>query len=332
MAKDNFAVAADDATIARGKDLLEKVKRPEDKNNGDTLTRLFDIVEKNLDNTVLEQNGVDVMALDSAISNIRRIFVSSVSGRDQILADKDSAYAQLEDEMLRSEKEHKKALDDLTAEKKDAEAKSAEEEKKRKQVEKDLGAEIKLREAAEATAATKQELAESLTDELAKARKKAADYDTLKEGFDAVSDELETVKREASDAAKDVARKHEKELGDLEIAAERAQAKAVEAVRETLQQEIDGLKDSLREARSEANSAKKDVETARASAFAELNDEHQHELRELRSKIDIQTQNILDLNNQLTEAKIQAGRASAEISRLTAEVDRLNLQIDALQV
>ena len=48
MAKGNFAVSASDEIIAQGKELLEKMARPGEK-QGDVLGRIFRIVEERQD-------------------------------------------------------------------------------------------------------------------------------------------------------------------------------------------------------------------------------------------------------------------------------------------
>ena len=83
----NFAVNASDAVIAKGKDLLEKMANPGEK-QGDVLERIFKIVEEHKDGETMKKGGVDIQALDSALSNIRTMFLASVTGREQIVSEK----------------------------------------------------------------------------------------------------------------------------------------------------------------------------------------------------------------------------------------------------
>ena len=87
MANNNFAVSANDEVISKGKLLREKMAKPGER-QGEVLGRIFDLVAKNLDGETLTQGGVDVQALDSSLSNIRTMFLSAITGKEQIVAAK----------------------------------------------------------------------------------------------------------------------------------------------------------------------------------------------------------------------------------------------------
>ena len=106
----NFAVSASDEIIAQGKNLLEKLAEPGDR-QGDVLGRIFKIVEEQKDGETMRQGGVDVQALDSSLSNIRNMFLTAVTGKEQIVASKDSKIAEVKALKDQMEKDLRDKLD-----------------------------------------------------------------------------------------------------------------------------------------------------------------------------------------------------------------------------
>ena len=80
----NFAVNANDEVITKGRELLERLARPGEK-QGDVLGRIFDIVEQQEEGETMRQSGIDVQALDSSLANIRTMFLATVTGKEQII-------------------------------------------------------------------------------------------------------------------------------------------------------------------------------------------------------------------------------------------------------
>ncbi|MCD7815307.1 MAG: hypothetical protein LUH12_00965 [Bacteroides sp.] len=80
----NFAVATNDETVSRGKELLEKYMMQGEK-QGDALNRIFNIAEKNLESDQLTEAGVDATELDATLAHLRSIYAGAVSGRQELL-------------------------------------------------------------------------------------------------------------------------------------------------------------------------------------------------------------------------------------------------------
>ena len=90
----NFAVAASEETINKGNELLEKLAQPGER-KADTLNRIFDIVSNEIDGRAMKQGGIDIQALDASLANIRTMFLASVSGKEQIVTEKDAKIAEI---------------------------------------------------------------------------------------------------------------------------------------------------------------------------------------------------------------------------------------------
>lgn len=65
---------------------------------GETLNRMFALVEKSMDDIVMQSNGVDTKGLDAALSDIRKMFESVSSSRERLLGEKDQQITQLQAE------------------------------------------------------------------------------------------------------------------------------------------------------------------------------------------------------------------------------------------
>ena len=92
----NFAVSAGEEVIKRGKDLI-KAMALEGENQGDTLNRIFDIVEQSRQTASLQRQGIDTKALEASLNNIRNMFEAAVSGRIEVEEDGNRRVRELED-------------------------------------------------------------------------------------------------------------------------------------------------------------------------------------------------------------------------------------------
>ena len=94
----NFAINCSDEIINRGNALIAKMAEGTDEKKGETLNRIFALVEKSMDDIVMQNNGVDTKGLDAALSDIRKMFESVASSRERLLAEEDQQIAQLQAE------------------------------------------------------------------------------------------------------------------------------------------------------------------------------------------------------------------------------------------
>lgn len=298
----NFAVNAPDEVIAQGKGLLEKLARPGEK-QGDVLGRIFKMVEGQQDSETMRQGGIDVQALDASLSNIRTMFLSAVTGKEQVVAAKDEKITEIKTLKDQLEKDFREKLAAARSEKEAAEAVATEAVRAKEQAEKEAASAEKVREAAEKTAADKQIIADTLAAKLAEAEEKAGGYDKLKASLAAAQDDL----RKSVEAAKDAARE-----------AEREKDRAVKETSDILQAKITDLQDALRDARSDADAAKQTAEVAKATAIAELSEAHRLEVAEIRAKLDARTDELVQAQRQAAEAQLALQQERAK----TADLER----------
>ena len=92
----NFAVAASEEVIRQGNELLSELSKDGVKKEI-ALSRLFELARENFDGHAMKQGGVDVQALDAALSNIRTMFLAAVTGKEQIVIEKDTQIAEIKE-------------------------------------------------------------------------------------------------------------------------------------------------------------------------------------------------------------------------------------------
>lgn len=202
----NFAVNASESTIKRGKDLLEKLRQPEEK-QGDTLDRIFQIVENQLDGETLEENGVDVKSLDASLTNIRNAFLSAVSGKAELLTQKDAEIESIKTMKDNLERDLRKQIADAKTAQNDAETAAASAQKEAAQALKDAATAKEQSETQKQLLAEKDKTISSLSAQLSAYKDKADSYDTLQqqelEDQQKIKDLTIQIDRITSDAKKD---------------------------------------------------------------------------------------------------------------------------------
>ena len=230
-------------------------------------------------------------------------------------------------EQFTSDLERKDAtIDDLRAkiekiqyEKEDAEARTADAMKTMEQSVKDAAAAEKLRIAAEKAVEDKQAIADTLASKLAEAEKKIEGYDDLKSALSASEDALKVaeqrikdIQRDAAEAAKDAAR-----------SAERDKEEAVKQISDTLQEKISSLRDELRLSKSETDAARKDAETARTAAIAELSQAHKSEISEVRLKLDARIDDLMEATQKVGELQMKSADLERQLRDARLEIEAL---------
>lgn len=175
----NFAVSASEEIINQGTALLEKLQKPGDK-KGDTLKHLFEIVEANLDNEQMKQGNVDVEALEASLNNIRSMFVTSVSGKEELKVSYQAKIDNIKNLKDKLEAELTEKIVEAREEKALAETKAEEATKAMEQAFKDLKVAEEKATSAEALTAETRKNNDTLQSELSKAKEQLAGYDDLK--------------------------------------------------------------------------------------------------------------------------------------------------------
>ena len=161
----NFAVAASEEVIRQGNELLSELSKDGVKKEI-ALSRLFELARENFDGHAMKQGGVDVQALDAALSNIRTMFLAAVTGKEQIVIEKDTQIAEI------------KELKDKMETDMRARITSAQEAKQ--QAEKEAAAAKEQADTANRLVAEKQKINDMLSAKLAEAEAKIENYDALK--------------------------------------------------------------------------------------------------------------------------------------------------------
>ena len=204
----NFAVSANEDVITRGRNLLERLAQPGEK-QGDVLGRIFDIVEQQEQGETMRQSGIDVQALDSSLANIRTMFLAAATGKEQIVAEKDSKIAEIKALKDKLEKDLRDKLEAADVEKKAAAEQAEAAAKAAAQAIKDAQAAKEQAETANRLVSEKDRTIATLADKLSAAEAKIEGYDDLMQKEAAAQDkirELQTqVERITSDAQKDTA-------------------------------------------------------------------------------------------------------------------------------
>lgn len=257
MANNNFAVNANDEVISKGKRLLEKMAKPGEK-QGDVLGRIFDLVAERLDGETLTQGGVDVHALDSSLSNIRNMFLATVTGKEQIIASKDDKISEVKSLKDQMERDLREKLDTAKSEKDAAVEQAGAAARAAAQAVKEAQAAKEQAETANRLVAEKDRTIATLADKLSATEAKIAGYDDLmrkeSESNDQIKDLLRTLETEKNN--------YERQLQAEKDAAERVLVDAGKdrdaAIRE-LQAQMDW----------KISEAKKDAALETATAVAE---------------------------------------------------------------
>lgn len=305
MANNNFAVNANDEVITKGKRLLEKMAKPGEK-QGDVLGRIFDLVAKNLDGETLTQGGVDVQALDSSLSNIRNMFLTAVTGKEQILASKDSKIAEVKALKDQMEKDLRDKLDAAKNEKEAATVQAETAAKAAAQAVKDAQAAKDQAETANNLVAEKDRTIANLADKLSAAEAKITGYDDL------VSKEADAQERIRSllqtiEASKDA---HERQIADME----RDHADALKAADRALQTEKDTSERALA-----------DAEKDHTAAFRELQAQMERKISDAKKDAALEVANAVAETERKYMDKLR--EADRENARLQAEVSILREQL-----
>lgn len=174
----NFAVAASDEVIRQGNELLNELSKDGVKKEV-ALSRLFELARENVSGHALKQGGVDVQALDAALSNIRTMFLSAVSGREQIVIEKNTQIAEIKELKEKMEADMRAKIVAAQGDKEEAERAASEYQKVAQQAEKESKAAQEQAETANRLVAEKQKINDMLSNKLTEAEGKIENYDML---------------------------------------------------------------------------------------------------------------------------------------------------------
>ena len=327
----NFAVNANDDTIAKGRELLEKLARPGEK-QGDVLGRIFDLVERQEEGETMRQSGIDVQALDSSLANIRGMFLAAVTGKEQIIAEKNTKIAEIKGLKDQLEKDLRGQLATASTAKeqalKDADAAA----KAAAQAEKDALAAKEQAETKSSLAAEKDRTIATLVDKLSAAESKAAGYDDLSKKEADAQERIRELERAIAANQAEAARKLKDltaEYGRKAAATEREHSDALKAAARDLQAEKEASARVLA-------AAEKDHETT----IRELKAEMAHKISAMEKDAALATVNAVaekerELTEKMSARQREAEKAVAEKEKenaiLRTRVEFLEAQIKSLE-
>lgn len=213
----NFAVSCSEEIIERGNNLIAKMAEGTDEKKGETLNRIFALVEKSMDDIIMQENGVDTRALDAALNEIRTMFTSVSNSRERLLAEKDQQIEQLRLEKAAIKSAYDNQLQTVTIEK-DTAVQAAE------KAIKDADTAQKQADTASSLVAEKEKINSMLTTKLAEADGKLAGYNDLKAAEEKAHEQIAELQRKISQMEKDHAVEISTLTKDAAIDLERAVA------------------------------------------------------------------------------------------------------------
>lgn len=281
----NFAVSASDEVISKGKGLIEKMAIPGEK-QGDTLERIFDLVVERIDGETLKQSGVDVQALDSSLANIRAMFLTTVTSKEQIVAAKDSKIAEVKTLKDKMEKDLRDKLDAANKEKDAAVSQAEAAEKVAAQAMKDAQASKSQAETSTNLVAEKDRTISTLADKLSAAEAKIAGYDDLArkeaEAQEKIKDLLRAIETNKADHERKIAGMERDHADALNAAAHELQAEKETSARVLADAEKDhnaAIRELTAQMERKISETEKDSALAMATAVAEKEREMNAHLR-----------------------------------------------------
>lgn len=305
----NFAVNCPDEVISRGNALIAKMAEGTDEKKAETLNRMFAIVEKSMDDVIMQENGIDTKGLDAALNDIRRMFQTASSNRERLLDEKEQQIIKLKMEKASLKNTFQNQLQ-AAMEEKEVAMQSA------KKAEEDALMAKKQADTAESLAAEKEKFNTILMTRWKEAKEKLAGYNDLKASEQAAKEKIADLQRELEQTKKDHASELSTQQKDDAIALTHAVAEKEQEMQEKyneleaynkeqneklldLQREIDQLK---KEHIFEIASQQKDAAIALERAVAEKE-------REMQGKIQ--------------SAELETARISGKIELLEARIREL---------
>lgn len=312
----------DDETASKIKDIANQIGG----NQQAAFSALIDAYEFEQGKAAIPERAEEIEVFHSKLHDAEEIYKKALeqyrdqdavihSQYDAQLRSKDTTIQQLQESMEKLKAEIETLKADLDIAKKAAE--DAEDRKKNAEA---LAQQAKdAADAAKGQVQDKQDIIDRISRDLKAADEKSAQYDDLKAKYEAAVSEKEkaeqTVKdvtRDAEEVAKDAKRTAERELEKAVSAAQATGRADLDKLREEMESTISDLKDQLREAVSASEMARKDAENAKDSAIAELSGAHVKEMKEVRSRLDQRTDELMRAREEIAQLKSELQEANSK--------------------
>ena len=88
----------------------------------------------------------------------------------------------------------------------------------------------------------------------------------------------------------------------------------------SLQEQIAAIQDALRVSKNEADAARRDAESAKTAAIAELSQSHRNEISEIRAKLDERTEDLMQARQEISDLKMALHTEQTKVADLERQV------------
>ena len=305
----NFAVNCPDEVISRGNALIAKMAEGTDEKKAETLNRIFAIVEKSMDDVIMQENGIDTKGLDAALNDIRRMFQTASSNRERLLDEKEQQIIKLKMEKASLKSTFQNQLQAAMEEKEDA-MQSA------KKAEEDALMAKKQADTAESLAAEKEKFNTILMTRWKEAKEKLAGYNDLKASEQAAKEKIADLQRELEQTKKD----HVSELSTQQKDAAIALTHAVAEKEQEMQEKYNKLEAYNKEQKERLLDLQREIDRLKRDHASEIAAQQKDAAIALERAV---TEKEREMQSKIQSAELETARMSGKIELLEARIREL---------
>ena len=305
----NFAVNCPDEVISRGNALIAKMAEGTDEKKAETLNRIFAIVEKSMDDVIMQENGIDTKGLDAALNDIRRMFQTASSNRERLLDEKEQQIIKLKMEKASLKSTFQNQLQAAMEEKEDA-MQSA------KKAEEDALMAKKQADTAESLAAEKEKFNTILMTRWKEAKEKLAGYNDLKASEQAAKEKIADIQRELEQTKKD----HVSELSTQQKDAAIALTHAVAEKEQEMQEKYNKLEAYNKEQKERLLDLQREIDRLKRDHASEIAAQQKDAAIALERAV---TEKEREMQSKIQSAELETARMSGKIELLEARIREL---------
>lgn len=305
----NFAVNCPDEVISRGNALIAKMAEGTDEKKAETLNRIFAIVEKSMDDVIMQENGIDTKGLDAALNDIRRMFQTASSNRERLLDEKEQQIIKLKMEKASLKSTFQNQLQAAMEEKEDA-MQSA------KKAEEDALMAKKQADTAESLAAAKEKFNTILMTRWKEAKEKLAGYNDLKASEQAAKEKIADLQRELEQTKKD----HVSELSTQQKDAAIALTHAVAEKEQEMQEKYNKLEAYNKEQKERLLDLQREIDRLKRDHASEIAAQQKDAAIALERAV---TEKEREMQSKIQSAELETARMSGKIELLEARIREL---------
>ena len=305
----NFAVNCPDEVISRGNALIAKMAEGTDEKKAETLNRIFAIVEKSMDDVIMQENGIDTKGLDAALNDIRRMFQTASSNRERLLDEKEQQIIKLKMEKASLKSTFQNQLQAAMEEKEDA-MQSA------KKAEEDALMAKKQADTAESLAAEKEKFNTILMTRWKEAKEKLAGYNDLKASEQAAKEKIADLQRELEQTKKD----HVSELSTQQKDATIALTHTVAEKEQEMQEKYNKLEAYNKEQKERLLDLQREIDRLKRDHASEIAAQQKDAAIALERAV---TEKEREMQSKIQSAELETARMSGKIELLEARIREL---------